>query len=252
MQKLRISLLTGTLVAALSTSVVFAGPQQQQQDPIVQKDGYTTNINTENTKNNIKENTQNQLPSPHAIETKILAELTNRDEKDIQKQALEKGQTLNEIAQEAGVYEQFITQKYELAKANLDQAVANGKITQEQAEQILNNIKDGKENPTQNIDPRFASAEMRQHQQSAQILAQLTNRTPQSILEEAQEKQISINEIAQTEGVYDQFIAQKYELAKATLDQAVTEGKITQEQAEQILKDIKDGKEPIIVQDENK
>jgi len=51
------------------------------------------------------------------------------------------GQTYGAIAKEAGKLEEFKTQMLEQKKIILDQRVAEGKITQEQADAVYNNIK---------------------------------------------------------------------------------------------------------------
>jgi len=51
------------------------------------------------------------------------------------------GKTYGTIANEAGKLDEFQTQMLEERKADLDQRVKNGTITQEQADAIYNNIK---------------------------------------------------------------------------------------------------------------
>ena len=48
------------------------------------------------------------------------------------------------MAKEAGVFEQFQAKRLEAAKENLNKAVADGKMSQEKADQILKNIQEGK------------------------------------------------------------------------------------------------------------
>ena len=50
----------------------------------------------------------------------------------------------SQIAKDANVFEQYKTQRYEQAKTQLSQEVANGKLTQKQADEILNKIKNEK------------------------------------------------------------------------------------------------------------
>ncbi|MGL5207138.1 MAG: hypothetical protein ACRC8T_06470 [Acidaminococcaceae bacterium] len=75
---------------------------------------------------------------------KILADLTGRDVESIKEEAHNNHKPMHEIAKDAGVYDQFMAKHLELAKDHLAKAVADGKITQEQADQMLQNMKDGK------------------------------------------------------------------------------------------------------------
>ena len=80
------------------------------------------------------------------------------------------------------------------------------------------------------------------HEENAKILADLTGRDVESIKEEARSNHKPIREMAKDAGVYDQFMAKHLELAKNHLNQAVADGKMSQEQADKIFQDIKDGK----------
>ena len=50
----------------------------------------------------------------------------------------------SEMAKDAGVYDQVMASQLELAKSHLNHAVADGKMSQEQADKIFQDIKDGK------------------------------------------------------------------------------------------------------------
>ena len=76
----------------------------------------------------------------------------------------------------------------------------------------------------------------------AEILASLTGRDANSIREEAKTNHKPIAEMAKEAGVYDQFQAKRLDLAKEHLNKAVTDGKLSQEKADQILKNIQEGK----------
>ena len=75
---------------------------------------------------------------------KILADLTGRDVESIKEEARANHKPIREMAKDAGVYDQFMAKHLESAKGHLDKAVADGKMSQEQADKILQNIKEGK------------------------------------------------------------------------------------------------------------
>ena len=75
---------------------------------------------------------------------KILADLTGRDVESIKDEARTNHKPMREIAKEAGVYDQFMAKHLELAKEHLDKAVTDGRMSQEQADKIFQNIKEGK------------------------------------------------------------------------------------------------------------
>mgnify|MGYP000948443074 CR=1 FL=1 len=75
---------------------------------------------------------------------KILADLTGRDVESIKEEARTNHKPIREIAKDAGVYDQFMAKHLELAKGHLDKAVADGRMSQDQADKILQNIKEGK------------------------------------------------------------------------------------------------------------
>ena len=80
----------------------------------------------------------------HAENAKILADLTGRDVESIKEEARSNHKPIREMAKDAGVYDQFMAKHLELAKEHMNKAVADGKMTQEQADKMLQNMKDGK------------------------------------------------------------------------------------------------------------
>ena len=75
----------------------------------------------------------------------IAAGLTGKSVETLNQERSE-GKTYGAIANEAGKLEEFKTQMLEQKKIVLDQRVADGKLTQEQADAIYNNIKNNQAN----------------------------------------------------------------------------------------------------------
>jgi len=75
----------------------------------------------------------------------IAAGLTGKSVETLNQERSE-GKTYGAIANEAGKLEEFKTQMLEQKKIVLDQRVADGKLTQEQADSIYNNIKNNQAN----------------------------------------------------------------------------------------------------------
>ncbi len=75
----------------------------------------------------------------------------------------------------------------------------------------------------------------------AQITAEVTGRSVESIIEERKDTGKSFAQIADEAGKLDEFKADMIELRKARLDEAVAEGRISQQRADAILADMKTG-----------
>lgn len=75
----------------------------------------------------------------------IAANLTGKSVAELQQQR-QAGQTYGAIANEAGKLDEFKTQMLEQKKAILDERVAEGKLTQEQADTIYKNIQENQAN----------------------------------------------------------------------------------------------------------
>ena len=282
MKKMKSALLMGTLVAALGASTVFAatstGTNDYEQNPHKMRDLVQQSIQERNTANvqYPEHNKQQQGPGAgncqgqgqmhkgfggkhmgpggmhmgkgpgmmmHEENAKILADLTGRDVESIKEEARSNHKPIREMAKDAGVYDQFMAKHLELAKSHLNQAVADGKMSQEQADKIFQDIKDGKHfGPMGMGGMHMGEGPGMMHEENAKILADLTGRDVESIKEEARSNHKPIREMAKDAGVYDQFMAKHLELAKSHLNQAVADGKMSQEQADKIFQDIKDGK----------
>lgn len=75
----------------------------------------------------------------------IAANLTGKSVSELQQQR-QAGQTYGAIANEAGKLEEFKTQMLEQKKVILDERVAEGRLTQEQANTIYQNIQENQAN----------------------------------------------------------------------------------------------------------
>ena len=106
---------------------------------------------------------------------------------------------------------------------------------------MLQNMKDGKHFGPMGMGGMHKGPGM-MREENAKILADLTGRDAESIKEEARANHKPLREMAKDAGVYDQFMAKHLELAKGHLDKAVTDGKMSQEQADKILQNITEGK----------
>ena len=75
--------------------------------------------------------TTNQTPA------ELLAEITGRTVDSIRAEKIESGSTYGGVANQAGVLEQFRNRMLELKKSVIEERVAEGTMTQEQADTIL-------------------------------------------------------------------------------------------------------------------
>ncbi len=144
------------------------------------------------------------------------------------------GQTLQDIATEKGVSEQQLTDAIQATrKASLDQAVQDGRMTQQQADQMSQQRPrgTGARPPQMNIVigrlPEFKT------------VADQLEMTPGQLLDALLSGQTAL-EIAQGKGVTAQQLADAILAArKDGLDQAVNAGRLTQQQADSSLDTLK-------------
>ena len=266
MKKMKSALIIGTLIAALGASTVFAATSSTSdydQNPHKMRDLVQQSMQEKNAGNEsagkIQYPGQNRGPGMGGCNkqgqmhkgpgmmreqgAKILADLTGRDVESIKEDARTNHKPIREMAKDAGVYDQFMAKHLELAKGHLDKAVADGKMSQDQADKMLQNMKDGKHQGQMGMGGKHMGHGPGMMQaENAKILADLTGRDVESIKEDARTNHKPIREMAKDAGVYDQFMAKHLELTKGHLDQAVTDGKMSQEQADKILQNIKEGK----------
>ena len=273
MKKMKSALIIGTLIAALGASTVFAATSSTSdydQNPHKMRDLVQQSMQERNAGNDSQQNRgpgmggcnkQGQMhkgaggqhmgpggmhKGPGMMReqgAKILADLTGRDVESIKEDARTNHKPIREMAKDAGVYDQFMAKHLELAKEHMNKAVADGKMTQEQADKMLQNMKDGKHQGQMGMGGKHMGHGPGMMQaENAKILADLTGRDVESIKEDARTNHKPIREMAKDAGVYDQFMAKHLELAKEHMNKAVADGKMTQEQADKMLQNMKDGK----------
>ena len=280
MKKMKSALIIGTLIAALGASTVFAATSSTSdydQNPHKMRDLVQQSMQEKNAGNEsagkIQYPGQNRGPGMGGCNkqgqmqkgpggqhmgsggmhkgpgmmreqgAKILADLTGRDVESIKEDARTNHKPIREMAKDAGVYDQFMAKHLELAKEHMNKAVADGKMTQEQADKMLQNMKDGKHQGQMGMGGKHMGHGPGMMQaENAKILADLTGRDVESIKEDARTNHKPIREMAKDAGVYDQFMAKHLELAKEHMNKAVADGKMTQEQADKMLQNMKDGK----------
>ena len=280
MKKMKSALIIGTLIAALGASTVFAATSSTSdydQNPHKMRDLVQQSMQEKNAGNEsagkIQYLGQNRGPGmggcnkqgqmhkgpggqhmgPGGMHkgpgmmreqgAKILADLTGRDVESIKEDARTNHKPIREMAKDAGVYDQFMAKHLELAKEHMNKAVADGKMTQEQADKMLQNMKDGKHQGQMGMGGKHMGHGPGMMQaENAKILADLTGRDVESIKEDARTNHKPIREMAKDAGVYDQFMAKHLDLAKEHMNKAVADGKMTQEQADKMLQNMKDGK----------
>ena len=264
MKKMKSALILGALVTALGVSTAFAATSgaDYDQNPHKMRDKLQQYINSEKGAGKFECNNGGPRQGMHkhqgfgkmqARGAEILASLTGRDATAIREEAKTSNKRISDMAKEAGVFEQFQAKRLEAAKEHLNKAVADGKIPQEKADQILKNIQEGKfQGPHGGMKKHqdmHKHAGMHKHQgfgqmqgRGAEILASLTGRDAAAIREEAKTSNKRISDMAKEAGVFEQFQAKRLEAAKENLNKAVADGKISQEKADQILKNIQEGK----------
>lgn len=72
--------------------------------------------------------------------SEILANLLGKSTEDVYELRLESGKTFGQLAEENGVYSEFSEATLEAKKARLSELVEEGKLTQEEADQMLENF----------------------------------------------------------------------------------------------------------------
>ncbi|MPM63442.1 hypothetical protein SDC9_110322 [bioreactor metagenome] len=175
MKKMKSALIIGSLIAALGASTVFAATSNStsdyDQNPHKMRNLVQQSIQERNAGNDstgkiqypgqgpgmgdcYKQGQMHKGPGGKHMgqgpgmmreeNAKILADLTGRDVESIKEDARTNHKPIREMAKDAGVYDQFMAKHLELAKGHLDKAVADGRMSQDQADKILQNIKEGK------------------------------------------------------------------------------------------------------------
>ncbi|TBL81362.1 hypothetical protein [Paenibacillus thalictri] len=188
---------------------------------------------------------------------KEAATILNTDEKSIM-EALKSGKTLVQFAQDKGVTEDALLQKLSDAEsAAITQAVTDGKLTQEQADKQTANLADRLKKMVENSGMNrgggdgkgFPGAGGPQRgpgghgfagggtlKEAATILG-----SDEKTIMEAIKSGKTLAQIAQDKGITEDDFLQKLVAAEtASLDKAVTDGKLKQEQADKMKTGLSD------------
>ena len=138
---------------------------------------------------------------------------------------------LARVAAHLGVTEQQLTDAFKVTRLEMvDEAVAAGKITQEQADRIRERMEEG-----QGLGFGWGGCHMRPFGDIFASVAETLDMTPREILQEIRKGQ-SLTEIGQAKGVSPEELKSVIlSAADSKLDQIVADGKITQEQADKIM-----------------
>ncbi|MEZ4865755.1 MAG: hypothetical protein R3C14_30865 [Caldilineaceae bacterium] len=166
--------------------------------------------------------------------------------------AHEAGTTLEELAATQGVtIEEVQAAAKASAIAQVNQAVTDGKITQEQADQIIEHINNsdfplgGPEHPGHPGGPAEGLRGIVDPDVIKGVIADTLGLTVEE-LDAAHDAGTTLEELAATQGVtIEEVQAAAKASAIAQVNQAVTDGKLTQEQADQIIEHINNSDFPL-------
>lgn len=272
MSKIKNIALTASIIAALGLSTAYAATQDT-----------TTNTNTRGNRfatcqgapgAAVRRAGMAGQRRPVHQGMKVLAEITGKDEATILKECREQKLNPAQYAQKAGKYNEFKAKRLELAKDRMSQAVADGKLTQDKADQglkrfaqILDDQRDGKRplagkrklhqrqeakgpqgecilrrNPDGSLCPGQEGMAYREHPMYGHMpldtLASLTGKSTEALYAEASKEQLTCAGMAKKLGILDQYKSARLEAHKTLLDKAVAEGRLTVQQVENILANI--------------
>ena len=146
------------------------------------------------------------------------------------------------VAGHLGVSEQQLVDAFKAARLEmLDEAVAAGKITQEQADKIRQRIEDG-----QGLGLGLRGWRLRALGGIVRSVAETLDMTPREIFLDLRQGQ-SLAEIGESKGVSaDTLKSAILTAAGEKLDQAVADGKLTQERADKIMARLTDNIDRIL------
>ncbi|WP_026963002.1 D-aminoacyl-tRNA deacylase [Alicyclobacillus herbarius] len=156
-------------------------------------------------------------------------------DKSTLKADLKSGQTLAQIAQSNGVSEQTLISKLEAGfKQHLDQAVQNGKLTASKEQALIQKFD---ANVQKLVEHKF-TAHPAKKAKALKVIAQVLGVSEQTLLQDLKNGQ-SIAQVAKSKGIStDSLVSQLVTKAKARLDQAVQNGKLTASKEQQILNNL--------------
>ncbi len=146
------------------------------------------------------------------------------------------------VASHLGVTEQQLVDAFKAARLDmLDEALAEGKITQEQADKIRQRIED-----SQGLGFGLKGWRMRALGGIVSSVAETLGMTPREIVQELKDGR-SLAEIGEAKGVSaDTLKSTILTAAQDKLDQAVADGKLTQERADKITARLTDNIDKIL------
>ncbi len=178
-----------------------------------------------------------QRPGLRAVMDAVVTE-TGLTVQEIRDQ-LADGQTLATIIEaNGGSVQNVIDAAVSAATEQINQAVANGRMTQEQADQLLSQLPDviaravNGEFRAQGDRPSLARASERILIQAA---ADATGLEPSAILEQMRAGQTLAEVISANGGNVEAVVSAAVSEATAEINQAVADGKMTQERADQLI-----------------
>jgi truncated hemoglobin YjbI len=153
---------------------------------------------------------------------------------------LREGMTLAEIVTaNGGDVQAVIADAVSDATARINEAVANGQLTQERADEMLANLETSFAN-AMNDTPRQRRVEARVGAGVVELAAEQTGLSPREIAAQLRSG-TTLGELLTANGVdVNAFIDDVVEQADARLDQAVANGRITQERADEMLANLRE------------
>ena len=158
------------------------------------------------------------------------------------REALRSGETVAQLAQEKGVnLDSLVTDVTAIRAAQLQKAVAAGKLTQDQANQILTNLQKGYTTWFSNGKPPDGWSDRAVADQHIEVLANQLGITPGQLKDDLKSGE-TLNQLAQEKGVsVDTLVTDITANRAAELQKEVAAGKMTQDQATQILTNLQNG-----------
>lgn len=256
MKKIQSTLLASSLIAALFFSTAYAATNTQDTNPHKMRDLVET-YQSEKT-DRIEDNKFTTMGNhrPMAMRRnggpwRLLAELTGKDANAIRQDCRTNNKSPYAYAKENGVDVQFQAKQLAAVKKGLSQAVTNGKITQEKADSALERFskfqKDeaagkvmfpkghgpgmmGNENRGMGYSRNMTKGSM-----PVDTLAELTGKNVDDLMTICRTSNKTCYDLAIENGVLDQYKERRIAANKEFLAKLVTEGKISQEKADEIL-----------------
>ncbi len=153
------------------------------------------------------------------------------------REQIKEGKTLAEIAEEEGVLDELKDALYDAQKERTDTLVDEGKLTEEQAEEMLEKcqtmLDEGKFGMAGAGRP-YGQSGPGINEERQEVILDILGMTADELKEQMKEGK-TLAEIAEEEGVSDELKDALYDAQKERTDTLVDEGKLTEEQAEEML-----------------